>query len=460
MQINKLVETLRKYGLKLIIMCLSCLSVSSYAFEQTAEQTFDALSAAKQITTNIHIATQGNIVPKQQVVVEVEVRSLLAFDGDIKVQYFDVENSLIVHPEQPAILTIKEVEGQQWFIQRKTINVYPLIDGTFTIAPLKVDVRVLGEQEKLSGNVQTPTKKFSVVTPDALVGVDNYIVSPDLTFTLSKSEIEQKDSGVGSAVTLTYELMVAEQHALTLPTLTFPDQLNVQMYRKPEEKRDEFERFEKYNTAILEQSVTLIFDDEGKFAVPMQKIPWWNPKTSTLTEQVIEQDVIIIGDGEPDLINFSRTAAKLKNIDISNFNFVQWLYFIVSVVFVIFIIKQTYTNRAALIAQFHRVNQTQSKRVTQQFYADVSAKNYPAAIASLYQLLELSGSSHKRLDDVVGDANKSRIDALKALAFNKSSNEPFTKSDASLIVKAILAFGNDEQVKAQSAFLMKLNPDS
>ena len=112
------------------------------------------------------------------------------------------------------------------------------------------------------------------------------------------------------------------------------------------------------------------------------------------------------------------------------------------------------------MAQFNRVNQTQSKCVTKQFYADVSAKNYPAAIASLYQLLELSGISHKRLDSVVGDENQSRINTLKTLAFNQCRNEPFTNKDASIIVQAILAFGNDEQIKAKSAFSMKLNPGS
>jgi hypothetical protein len=467
MPVNKLVEMLRKYSLKLIVICLSCLSVSSYAAEQTTtlsteqptEQTFDGLIAAKQITTDIHIATQGTIVPKQQVVVEVIVSSQFAFDGDIKVQYFDVENSLIVQPNQPAILTIKEVDGQQWFIQNKTINVYPLSDGTFTIAPLKVDVRVLGEKEKLSGTIETLTKEFSVLTPDALVGVDNYIVSPNLTFTLSKSEVEQKDSGVGSAVTLTYELMVAEQHALSLPTLKIPELLNAQMYRKPEEKRDEFERFEKYNTAILKQSVTLIFNDEGKFAIPEQNIQWWNPETSTLTEQVIKQEVIVIGDGEPDIINLARMAATLKNIDLSNFNFIQWLYFIISIVFIVFISIKTYTHRAALMAQFHRANQTQSKRITKQFHADISAKNYPAAIASLYQLLEVLGINQKRLDDVVGSVNKSRIDTLKSLAFNQRCDELFNHKDATTTVNAILVFGHNEQDKAPSAFSMKLNPE-
>ncbi|GEA50299.1 hypothetical protein VIN01S_11030 [Vibrio inusitatus NBRC 102082] len=248
----------------------------------------------KQIALSIKVKDQ-NTAPKQQVQVEVELSSTKPFKDAMVVPYLDLKNAIVKKDDQQVTRSARMLDGEKWYTQTAKLYIYPLTAGDFVIPSF--DVAVVLENDKinpLKGTISSEDTPFNVKTPPSLEMSSEFVSGSGASFTLTTDKPTSDPFAVGDAVILTYQLKVKNSHMMLLPDVKVPEIASVEVYQKPVAKENIFDRLSKRNTAVLNQAVTVVFQESGKLIIPSQSIEWWDTETNelkTLTTDPLEFQV-------------------------------------------------------------------------------------------------------------------------------------------------------------------------
>ena len=450
--------------------------------------TTEALQSQGKLKIALSITESEKLIPNQQVIVDVKIFSTYPFNDNFDLPYFDLEDTVIIPPKAEASLDIKIIDEQQWFVQSKKIIIYPLKDGSFTLPPLTVTVFInVDNQAVVSGTLDTAPFTFNVTLPSALTGIDNFIASSKVSFTLKQSKpsdsaseenskaAERPSYNIGSAVTLSYTTKADNMHVIMLNKVKIPKIAGLQVYQKPSIEKDVFDRFEKFNTAILTEKFTFIFQQEGQFTIPAQQLIWWDTVSGELKETLIDEQTFNVGKGAFVANNNGILTKRAANaLSFNKVHIMQWLFILVVAVFTIAIIRQITQHRHALMKSFHRVNNTKQKALINTFNLQLNKQDYYGAINCLYALSKHSAGSVDSLSVNIDKDNLARLQSLQRLAFDykatdntegdhKESNKQdenvsFTQQDGELLIASILREKAGRKKREAFKFSMGLNP--
>jgi len=453
-------------------------SGNSFAAQQAS---IASLQQNGQVAIKLYQQQNQTIVPNQQLNLIVEVLSAHPFAADFSLPYLDFANTVVIQPSEKAELTTKLVNEELWFIQRKKVNVYPLKSGQFSVPAITAQIKLTIEnQGTVVGELNTENYNFEVNLPAALAKTSGIIASSHLEFSLA---VEQKESStneaiegnqkkqkastyqLGDAITFNYSIKADNSHVIMLNKLNFAEIEGTQIYRKPSNEKDEFDRFEKFNTAILSQSVTYIFQQAGEFIIPAQQVLWWDTVNNQLKEEFIEAQVFQVGEA----LNSSEPTQSIDKGSVSLVNsldersLIKALIALVLLSFFLAIIRQFVKHKSAIMAEFHQVNQTAQKQLTKHYRKQVAEQDYKKAISSLYQLSKISANEVAALGKSLAPTDSSRLAALQQLAFNAankaSKSISFTAQDGDELLKALLHKKRLSSKRQPFSFSFKLNPE-
>lgn len=478
----------------LIAQCVSILfllvSISSIAQENSLSnlqaQGKLKITAAIAQANNTDVSTI-NLVPKQQVTLKVEVFSTYPFNDNYTLPYFDVDNAIVTPPNDKATLDIQIIEDQQWFVQRKEISLYPLKGGSYTVPSLMATVFINLENNKVvSGTISSEPINFNVNLPAELHGVKNFIASEQVSFTLKKKGAQTKkqtiqstnnqqlsDSisyDIGSAVSFTYTLKADNMHVIMLDKLTLPNIDGVQIYQKPAIEKDVFDRFEKFNTAVLTQSFTFIFQQKGLITIPAQHFTWWDLKHKKVKEIRIKAQQFTVGNGAVSnnngssltnntFVNFIKSSVAKLFADKNTI--IYGMIILAVIIFGTALTRKILLHRNALLSSLHKMNKTRQKQLTSDFIHQITNNNYQEALNSLYGLTKQLSGSVTPLSMVIDTENQARLHSLQQLAFTSEATQTliFTEKDAQLLLTSIMKKHSHEEKKESFNFSMELNPE-
>ena len=463
---------------------------SNKAFSQVPSP-LASLESDGKVQVKIYQERSVNKVPNQQITLIIEVLSAHPFASDFTLPYLDFDNSVVIQPNGNAELATKLIAEQLWFIQRKKIITYPLTSGQFDIAPIKVGIYLNTQhQETLSGSIQTQPYSFEVAIPSPLTDANNIIASSHVEFSLSSDLAQRKqakdkhvlkgetvnehvESTVGSAITYHYTTKADNMHVIMLSKLKFDEIDGLQIYRKPSIEKDEFDRFEKFNTAILTQTVTYIFEQEGIFTIPEQRLVWWDTVNNELREEVIAKQVIIVGKAT---LNAEATTSETKSSSaadsvlsgLTTQQLIRLLFITAVLIFIVALIRQVMRHKQSLLAEFHHINKTKNKQLYKRYNEQIENQDYQSAISSLYKIAQLNFSSVDSLSKHCNQENLNRLTTLKQLAFStyatagnqesKAVNQ-FSSADGKQLLDALTHQQANKTKRQPFKFSYKLNPD-
>lgn len=435
-----------------ISLCLLFVSSQTLA-ESTSIETLQQQNKLKVI---VSLEKTESIVPNQQLVLNVDLLSEGAFNGTVKVEYLDIDNAIVIQPDGQTEIKTKEVDGQQWFIQREKISVYPRKAGNFKVPEITLKVTMNDQsQANRTGKIKSEPYQFEVSEPEALKGLKDIVVSPKVDFTLSQIKQNKEQAyQVGDAITYVYETKAQKMHVLLLSELTISDINGVQMYRKPVVEKDDFDRFEKFNTASIKQEITFIFEKEGSFTLPEQRLTWWDSNKGQLQDTVIKAQTIVVGEGASFLTKFN----PLKQFKLTTSSALLWLSIAISALLLILVIWQIYRHKNSLLATFYRFNKSEQKELSKSYNQHINDQNYQQAINCLYELVKLNSGSVSALSTVMDNKNIARLNTLKELAFNGSKQQgAYSKQEAELLLEEILKQPSQRPKTQPFKFSVKLN---
>jgi len=406
--------------------------------------TTEELQSQGKLKIALSMAKSDKLIPNQQVIVDVNIFSTYPFNDNFDLPYFDLEDAVTIPPKAEASLDIEIIDEQQWFVQSKKVIIYPLKDGSFTVPSLSVKAFInVDNQAVVSGRLNTEAFTFNVVLPSALTGIDNFIASSEVGFTLKQSKpsdpaseenskaAEQPSYNIGSAVTFTYTTKADNMHVIMLSKIKIPKIEGIQVYQKPSIEKDVFDRFEKFNTAILTEKFTFIFQQEGLFTIPSQRLIWWDTINGELKETLIDEHIFNVGKGAAVANNNGILTERAANaLSFNKVHIMQWLAIVILAVFLIAVIRQVAKHRHALINSFHRINKTKQKALINTFNLQLKKQNYHGAINCLYALSMHSAGSVDPLSATIDKDSLIRLQALQQLAFAHSPNDTEASSNA------------------------------
>jgi hypothetical protein len=367
----------------------------------------------------------------QALVLSIDISTDRWFATGSQVQPFTIKNVVMQANNVTTINGSKRISGQTWATQTHEITLYPTEAGNYHVDPIRVDISVNTKNDGvISGSVETKENSFSIEVPDELVGIDNYIVSPQVTLNIEGQFEENKDYAIGEAITQTITITARNTPAMMIPPIDRVDQntdkLNgISIYRKPVQLFDKSNRGELQGTRI--ESFTYIFESSGRYVIDEHVLYWWNSQLNSLEQLVIPASIWTVSG---DALSKNNTNYTLKGF---RFTAKDMLALCVLLLMVI-LLYSCFIKYQQLIDFYKKITGYEKRLLRKKFINATSNKNYLAATQYLYQY-QLMCNNH------VTDTNIILSKTLNSLAFNDYGSEKpslkFTVEDAKRLIKQV-----------------------
>ena len=418
----------------------------------TAAQNIEDLVNQGKLTIDLKVNHKEQQIVGQALILAIEVSTDRWFATGSQIQHFTLKNVVMQANNITTINGSKRIKGQTWATQTHEITLYPTVSGAYQIDPIHVDISVNTEHDGIvSGELSTQESSFTIDLPKALEGIENFIVSPQVTLNVDGQFDEEKNYAIGEAITQTITITANDTPAMMIKpinlvannlvaaSLTANDKSTdnkvvsdkatldgVSIYHKPAQVFDKSNRGTLLGTRI--ESFTYIFEKPGRYVIDEQVIYWWNSQTNTLEYLLIPSSAWTVSDGGLSKISTADALPSFNNFTIKSV--------INSVIIIVLLILTSlgFIKRHYLFALYNKVTKREQRLLRSEFLNAVTNKNYLIATQYLYQYAVFQNKQTLA-------AGYSQAVTLNQLAFYESNTEniplSFSVSDAKVLISKI-----------------------
>lgn len=448
MRIKELMMNKKLISLLTFLVLICQLTIIPVA---TAAQDIEDLVNQGKLTINLKVNRKEQQIVGQALILAIEVSTVRWFATGSQIQHFTMKNVVMQANNTTTINGSKRINGQTWATQTHEITLYPSVSGTYRIEPINVDISINTEHDGIvSGELSTQESSFTIDLPKALEGIENFIVSPQVTLIVDGQFDEEKNYAVGEAITQTITITADDTPAMMIKPINLvannlgatdltPDDKStdnkvasnkttldgISIYHKPAQVFDKSNRGTLLGTRV--ESFTYIFEKPGHYVIDEQVIYWWNSQSNTLERLLIPSSKWTVSDGALSKVS---TGNPLKSF---NFTIKTVINSIVVIVLLI-LISLGVTKRHYLSALYNKLTKREQRLLRSKCLNAVADKNYLIATQYLYQYALLKNKQTYAAGCV-------QSSTLNQLAFKESNAEniplSFSVSDAKVLISKI-----------------------
>lgn len=391
-----------------------------------------------KLSISVTIAQDEQQIVGQALIISIEVATDRWFATGSQVQNFTLPNVVMQANNIITINGSKRIKGKTWATQTHEITLYPTLAGSYNLPALNVDVSINTENNGIVGGVlSTQETNFTIVLPEELNGIDNFIVSPEVTLTIDGQFDTDKNYAIGEAITQTITITASDIPAMMIPELNiFPGDGKsnmsesaldgISIYRKPAQVFDKSNRGSLLGSRV--ESFTYIFEEAGSYVLPEQIIYWWNSQSNTLEALVIPTSSWTVSGGG--LTNISESNFSMSDIKLN----LPTLLMIVVSLFTLLLTYLLLRKHQYLIALYKKVSKYEQRQLRQHFFNCIAKQEYLKATQYLYQYLHT-------LDKPVELQSGPLTEKLNKLAFQAAPHQNttlnFSVNDAKALIEQI-----------------------
>jgi len=412
--------------LLLFITLCSPFTLSAKNINDLVEQ--NKLSIAIQINHKEHQ------IVGQALILSIEVATQRWFAKGSQVRNFTMADVVMQANNIITINGSKRINGQTWATQNHEITLYPTLSGNYQVPAIKVDVSANTENNGIvSGVLSTKETSFDIALPEELIGIDSFIVSPQVSLNIDGQFDEAKEYAVGEAVTQTITITASDTPAMMLPELNVANSTNttlegISIYHKPAQVFDKSNRGSLSGSRV--ESFTYIFEKSGSYTLPEQVIFWWNSQSNALEKLIIPSSSwTVSGESLAQVKEINTSIGKIK----FNLNSVLMLMFIIAftaLASALFIKRNTMAN------YYKKITKYEQRQLRHKFYHSITKQNYIIATQQLYKYA-------LKVNKQAEIQNWRLTQELNQIAFEAKANvHSFSLSDAKVLIKQIDAETN------------------
>jgi len=229
--------------------------------------------------------------------------------SDLDVNLEGNNDFVIIAPSSAAYKSTENIGDEQYQYSVYEYELYPLKAGGLSLKPLKVSFNASSGygQPKEHFELETSQKELFISSPK---GVDDFILAtPNFSIKTAYSQNKQSYK-LGDAITQTITMKAIDVPDVLIPKVTFADIKGFKLYenetRLTQEKKD--------NKLISKrvQSATYVFNQDGNFTIPKQKVDWYNTLTSTIELEPTKAYSFEVIDTRPKEQNVEKKSVSYK----------------------------------------------------------------------------------------------------------------------------------------------------
>ncbi|WP_019027412.1 BatD family protein [Colwellia piezophila] len=419
----------------------------------SAAQTIDDLIKKDKLSVSLQINQKEQQIVGQALILTVEVATDRWFATGSQIQAFTLPKSVMQANNINTINGTKRISGQTWATQTHEITLYPTGSGIYQVPSIKVDISVNTENDGIiTGVASTQESSFTIDLPSALSGIENFIVSPEVTLEIEGQFDEEKDYAVGEAITQTITITAIDTPAMmimpinrvagkftegSLPEGNVPEVHSpegkpnlagisgLSIYHKPAQIFDKSNRGSLIGTRV--ESFTYIFEKPGRYKIDEQVIYWWNSQSNTLESLLIPSSVWTVSGG--------GLSQQGQHYLFNNYSLnIETIITLLMVLLLVMLGYFGFIKRHQLSSYYNKVTKREQRMLRNNFVNAIAKQNYLGATHYLYQYTLLS-NNRTITDDC------SLTVTLNQLAFNdsiaKKAGLTFSVNQAKALIKKI-----------------------
>lgn len=424
----------RKF-IRLLAFIILIFQLSIIPIAAAAKNIEDLVNQGK-LTISLKVNQQEQQIVGQALVIAIEISTDRWFTTGSNIQNFSLADAVMQAKNITTTNGNKRIKGQTWATQTHEITLYPTSYGDYQVPPINVGISVSTENDGIiSGVLTTQKATFNIQLPEELKGIDNFIVSPEVTLTIDGQFDEEKNYAVGEAMTQTIKITASDAPAMMITpidlithNLTSNNKTTlegVSIYHKPAQVFDKSNRGILLGTRV--ESFTYIFEKPGRYITDEHVIYWWSSKTNTLERLLIPSSTWTVADGGISKINYSDRFKA--------FNFtIETIIVLVATIILLLFISIGFIKRHYLFTLFNQITKREQRLLHSKFLNAVTNKNYVVATQYLHQYALLQNKQ----TFTVGCSQSA---TLNQLAFSDNNAEKvvpsFSVSDAKVLINKI-----------------------
>ncbi|NQY86216.1 MAG: BatD family protein [Colwellia sp.] len=284
----------------------------------TQALTLEDLINSNLLTIETKVQKQTAQIVGQQLTFTIEVATNRWFAKGTQLKAFELADTIILANSGIIINGTKNINGQTWSNQIHEITLYPTRSGEYTLPSIDVHISVNTENNAVVEGVITTTEQaFTISLAPALVNLEQFIVSANVSLVIESSLENEQHYALGEAITQTITISAEGTPAMMIPPLETQALTGISIYQKPAQVFDKSNRGELLGTRI--ETITYILEQAGDYIIPEQIIYWWNISDSVLEEIIIPKSswsvgVNNTGESATNNNNASLTKIQLKRL--------------------------------------------------------------------------------------------------------------------------------------------------
>ncbi len=253
---------------------------------------FDQLVEADRVRMTVQLLPENDVLVSQKVTLQIELSTDRWFVGGTKIDDLEIRNIIVPKRSEFAVNSTRKERGVTWTVQRWDIDLYPRVEGNFTIPSLEVQVTVSGDDNQaVSGSFHTHELAFAAFTPAELAQQTDWIASDKVTLRESwDSDFDEIETG--HAITRTLTMEAEGVPAMMLKGFT-PESIDgIATYPKSPDIQDKTSRGE--SKGIRKDVITYFFEKPGTYTLPEQHFVWWNLSKAQVETLVVKEKIFIV----------------------------------------------------------------------------------------------------------------------------------------------------------------------
>jgi hypothetical protein len=220
------------------------------------------------------------IIVGQSVHLVVEVLVPNFFTGSPDFPIFELENAIVVLPEETPQNLNEQINGQTYAGIRRTYFLYPQQPGDYRLPPAQLTVPYANAPPKTTeAHLTLPQLSFHADIPAAARGLSYFLPTTRLTLQQRWSSPVNK-LRVGDTVERTITVTTAKMQGMLIPPLPLDAPAGIRTY--PEEPKVQDQKTDRGEFVFGQrtQSAKYFIQKEGDYTFPAIELKWWNLTTN------------------------------------------------------------------------------------------------------------------------------------------------------------------------------------
>jgi hypothetical protein len=231
-------------------------------------------SFAAEPFARVEIEDKGQIVPGQQVRVDVTVFAPDFFTSPPQFPLFDLPNAVVTLPDERAQNSSETEDGTQYSGIRRVYAIVPERSGTFTLPSIAIELGYSVDGKPVRGQATLPAFEFTVGEGSPSSGTTLAFAASQLTLSQSFDR-DPAALKVGDAIVRTITVFAENTQAMMIPSVDVGNAMGMRQYATTSKIEDNVSFDRKVGSRRM-QTVTYTIDAAGSFVIPDVSYTWYD----------------------------------------------------------------------------------------------------------------------------------------------------------------------------------------